>query len=102
MRKILTALAILMIAGLTQAAVTKTAPSGKTGCLACHEGIEDIRDDASVMMLQIKAIGAANGRNPLPVVVPCHRVVGSDGSLTGFAGGLPAKQLLLRLEGAIH
>lgn len=48
----------------------------------------------------VRAVGAANGRNPLPVVVPCHRVVGSDGSLTGFAGGLAAKELLLRLEGA--
>ena len=46
------------------------------------------------------AVGAANGRNPLPIVVPCHRVVGSDGSLTGFAGGLRAKQALLRLEGS--
>jgi len=49
----------------------------------------------------VRAVGAANGRNPLPIVVPCHRVIGSDGSLTGFAGGLEAKQVLLRLEGAI-
>ena len=49
----------------------------------------------------VRAVGAANGRNPLPIVVPCHRVIGSDGSLTGFAGGLEAKKLLLRLEGAI-
>ena len=49
----------------------------------------------------VRAVGAANGRNPLPVVVPCHRVIGSDGSLTGFAGGLDAKTLLLKLEGAI-
>ena len=46
-----------------------------------------------------RAVGLANGRNPLPIVVPCHRVVGSDGSLTGFGGGLPTKQKLLRLEG---
>ncbi|TDG12744.1 methylated-DNA--[protein]-cysteine S-methyltransferase [Seongchinamella unica] len=50
----------------------------------------------------VRAVGAANGRNPLPIVVPCHRVIGSDGSLTGFAGGLAAKQVLLRLEGAIE
>jgi methylated-DNA-[protein]-cysteine S-methyltransferase len=49
----------------------------------------------------VRAVGAANGRNPLPIVVPCHRVIGSDGSLTGFAGGLAAKQLLLEMEGAI-
>ncbi len=48
----------------------------------------------------VRAVGAANGRNPLPIVVPCHRVVGSDGSLTGFAGGLEAKKLLLDLEAA--
>ncbi len=46
----------------------------------------------------VRAVGAANGRNPIPIVVPCHRVVGSDGSLTGFAGGLDAKRLLVRLE----
>lgn len=45
-----------------------------------------------------RAIGAAVGRNPVAVIVPCHRVVGADGSLTGYAGGLPAKRALLRLE----
>ena len=50
----------------------------------------------------VRAVGAANGRNPLPIVVPCHRVVGSDGSLTGFAGGLEAKKVLLRLEGSMQ
>ena len=49
----------------------------------------------------VRAVGAANGRNPIPIVVPCHRVVGSDGALTGFAGGLAAKKKLLELEGAI-
>ncbi|MFF5212700.1 methylated-DNA--[protein]-cysteine S-methyltransferase [Streptosporangium sp. NPDC000396] len=46
----------------------------------------------------IRAVGAANGRNPIAVVVPCHRVVGSDGSLTGFSGGLARKRFLLDLE----
>ena len=46
----------------------------------------------------VRAVGAANGRNPLPIVVPCHRVVGSDGRLTGFAGGLAVKERLLALE----
>ncbi len=48
----------------------------------------------------VRAVGAANGRNPLPIVLPCHRVIGADGSLTGFGGGLPIKAALLRLEGA--
>jgi methylated-DNA-[protein]-cysteine S-methyltransferase len=47
-----------------------------------------------------RAVGAAVGRNPVSVIVPCHRVVGADGSLTGYAGGLPRKQALLALEGA--
>lgn len=45
-----------------------------------------------------RAVGAANGRNPLPIVIPCHRVLGSNGSLTGFGGGLEIKQFLLNLE----
>ena len=49
----------------------------------------------------MRAVGAANGRNPLPIVLPCHRVIGADGSLTGFGGGLPTKQFLLTLEGAL-
>ena len=47
----------------------------------------------------IRAVGAANGRNTLPIVIPCHRVIGSDGSLTGFGGGLATKSQLLKLEG---
>ena len=47
-----------------------------------------------------RAVGAANGRNPLPIVLPCHRVIGADGSLTGFGGGLETKRYLLDLEGA--
>ena len=48
----------------------------------------------------VRAVGAANGRNPLPVVLPCHRVIGADGSLTGFGGGLETKRYLLDLERA--
>ncbi|KFN44883.1 methylated-DNA--[protein]-cysteine S-methyltransferase [Arenimonas oryziterrae] len=47
----------------------------------------------------VRAVGAANGRNPLPILLPCHRVIGADGSLTGFGGGLPIKQFLLAHEG---
>ena len=49
----------------------------------------------------MRAVGAANGRNPIPLIIPCHRVVGANGSLTGFGGGVETKAFLLRLEGAI-
>jgi methylated-DNA-[protein]-cysteine S-methyltransferase len=49
----------------------------------------------------VRAVGAAVGRNPVSIVVPCHRVLGSDGSLTGYAGGLERKEALLRLEGEL-
>ena len=47
-----------------------------------------------------RAVGAANGQNPIAVIIPCHRVIGADGGLTGYGGGLERKELLLRLEGA--
>lgn len=46
----------------------------------------------------MRAVGAANGRNPIPIIIPCHRVIGSGGQLTGFGGGLDTKAALLRLE----
>lgn len=49
----------------------------------------------------IRAAGRANGANPISVIIPCHRVIGSDGSLVGYGGGLPRKQALLELEGAL-
>lgn len=48
-----------------------------------------------------RAVGAANGANPIPIIIPCHRAIGADGDLTGFGGGLDVKQYLLSLEGAI-
>ena len=48
----------------------------------------------------VRAVGNANSKNPIAIVVPCHRVIGRDGSLTGFAGGIEAKKILLRLENA--
>ncbi|MDN5896691.1 MAG: methylated-DNA--[protein]-cysteine S-methyltransferase [Nocardioides sp.] len=45
-----------------------------------------------------RAVGTANGRNPIPIVIPCHRVIGANGSLTGYAGGMERKQILLQLE----
>jgi methylated-DNA-[protein]-cysteine S-methyltransferase len=53
--------------------------------------------DANLM----RAVGLANGRNPISVVVPCHRVIGADGSMTGYGGGIPRKEWLLRHEGAL-
>jgi methylated-DNA-[protein]-cysteine S-methyltransferase len=49
-----------------------------------------------------RAVGLANGRNPIAVIVPCHRVIGADGSLTGFGGGLPRKEWLLTHEGSLR
>jgi len=49
----------------------------------------------------VRAVGAANGANPVPIIVPCHRVIGSDGSLTGYAGGLERKVKLLEIEEAL-
>jgi methylated-DNA-[protein]-cysteine S-methyltransferase len=46
----------------------------------------------------VRAVGAANGANPIPIIIPCHRVIGHDGGLTGFGGGLPLKKRLLELE----
>jgi len=48
----------------------------------------------------VRAVGAANGRNPIPIIVPCHRVIGSSGKLVGFGGGLEWKRMLLDLESA--
>jgi len=70
----------------------QTIPLGETRSyrdIACQIG----RPDA------VRAVGAANGRNPLPIVIPCHRVIGADGILTGFGGGLKTKLFLLELEG---
>ena len=69
----------------------QTIPYGKTatyGELAAELG----KPNAS------RAVGAANGRNPIPIVIPCHRVIGSNGKLTGFSGGLHIKEALLSLE----
>ncbi|PCK31352.1 methylated-DNA--[protein]-cysteine S-methyltransferase [Pseudoalteromonas piscicida] len=49
----------------------------------------------------VRAVGAANGKNPISIIVPCHRIIGANGKLTGYAGGLEAKEWLLRHEGII-
>ncbi|MFZ9041721.1 MAG: methylated-DNA--[protein]-cysteine S-methyltransferase [Ilumatobacteraceae bacterium] len=72
-------------------AVLRTVPYGET--ISYGEQASRLGDRN-----KSRAVGAANGRNPIPIVVPCHRVVGSDGRLTGFAGGLAAKAWLLDHE----
>ncbi len=70
-------------------------PSGKTW--SYRRLAEELGDRRAT-----RAVGAANGQNPIPVVIPCHRVIGSDGSLTGFGGGLERKRWLLQHEGALQ
>ena len=60
----------------------------------------DIARALGKRLVASRAVGLANGSNPISVIVPCHRVIGSDGSLTGYGGGLDRKEQLLRLEGA--
>lgn len=85
-------------------------PTGSEFQLAVWRGLRDIpygRTESYGELARrigrpkaIRAVGAANGANPLPIVVPCHRVIGADGSLTGYGGGLERKRTLLALEGA--
>jgi methylated-DNA-[protein]-cysteine S-methyltransferase len=87
----------------------KLAPTGTAFQLAVLNALQTIPFGETRSYLEIarqvgrpkavRAVGAANGRNPLPIVIPCHRVIGADGSLTGFGGGLETKLFLLELEG---
>jgi methylated-DNA-[protein]-cysteine S-methyltransferase len=86
------------------------APEGTAFQLATWKALREIPYGTTISYAELarrvgrpsasRAVGAANGANPLPIVVPCHRVIGADGSLTGFGGGLPVKRALLELEGA--
>jgi methylated-DNA-[protein]-cysteine S-methyltransferase len=88
------------------------APQGTAFQLATWRELANIAYGGTISYAQLaqrlsnpngtRAVGAANGRNPLPIVLPCHRVIGADGALTGFGGGLPTKEFLLRLEGALQ
>jgi methylated-DNA-[protein]-cysteine S-methyltransferase len=69
-------------------------PAGRTRCYG--DVAQQVGAPAAV-----RAVGTAIGRNPVSVIVPCHRVIGRDGTLTGYAGGLQRKQHLLRLEGVL-
>jgi methylated-DNA-[protein]-cysteine S-methyltransferase len=77
-------------------------PYGKTesyGELAARVDPDLFRTDCEPWQ-RARAVGAANGRNPVSIIVPCHRVIGADGSLTGYGGGLHRKRALLELEGS--
>ncbi len=98
-------------AGRRQAFDLPMAPQGTPFQLQVWEELVRIPFGATISYAQLaqrignpagtRAVGAANGRNPLPIVLPCHRVIGADGTMTGFGGGVPTKEFLLRLEGAL-
>ena len=81
-----------------QQAVWRALLSIAPGCTASYADISQAVGNPAA----VRAVGAAVGRNPVSIIVPCHRVVGTDGSLTGYAGGLDRKTALLRLEGALN
>ena len=84
------------------------APEGTSFQRAVWRQLQDIPYGATISYGELarrvgnpkasRAVGAANGANPIPIVIPCHRVIGANGKLTGFGGGLPIKQALLSLE----
>ena len=84
-------------------------PEGTTFQLEVWAALEEIPFGETISYMElarrvgnpdaVRAAGLANGKNPLPIVVPCHRVVGSDGSMTGYSGGLSTKESLLTHEG---
>ena len=87
-------------------------PEGTTFQLEVWAALEEIPYGETISYLElanrignpdaVRAVGLANGKNPLSIVVPCHRVIGSDGKLVGYGGGLPIKETLLKLEGALQ
>ena len=78
--------------------ILRTIPYGKT--MTYGQIAKELALRAGLPRMSAQAVGGAVGRNPVSVIVPCHRVVGSDGSLTGYAGGLERKLRLLQLERA--
>lgn len=76
-----------------------TIPYGKT--MTYGEIARKLAEKRGIARMSAQAVGGAVGRNKISIIVPCHRVIGSDGSLTGYAGGIDKKKTLLRLEGAV-
>ena len=77
--------------------ILKKIPYGRTA--AYGEIAKEIARQRGILRMSDQAVGGAVGRNPISILVPCHRVLGADGSLTGYAGGLDKKRFLLKLEG---
>jgi methylated-DNA-[protein]-cysteine S-methyltransferase len=84
------------------------APRGTEFQLACWNELQRIAYGSTISYSElarriarpnaVRAVGAANGANPIPIIIPCHRVIGANGKLTGYGGGLPIKEKLLALE----
>jgi len=79
-------------------AILRTIPYGET---TNYGAIAKRLEKKTGKRMSAQAVGGAGGRNPISIIVPCHRVIGANGSLTGYAGGLDKKEYLLELEGAI-
>lgn len=79
-------------------AILRTIPYGKT---ASYGTIAKRLEKSTGKRMAAQAVGGAVGRNPISILIPCHRVIGADGSLTGYAGGLDKKEYLLRIEGVL-
>lgn len=98
-------------AGRRKAFTLDTAPAGTTFQMRVWRALEAIPFGETRGYAELarqlgaptasRAVGRANGANPIPIVIPCHRVIGANGDLTGYGGGLDRKRLLLRLEGVI-
>ena len=80
-------------------AILQTIPFGET---TTYGAIAHRLEEDTGKRMSAQAVGGAVGRNPISIIIPCHRVIGADGSLTGYAGGLDKKEYLLALEGAIE
>lgn len=80
-------------------AILQTIPFGET---TTYGAITHRLEEDTGKRMSAQAVGGAVGRNPISIIIPCHRVIGADGSLTGYAGGLDKKEYLLALEGAIE
>lgn len=79
-------------------AILQTIPFGET---TTYGAIAHRLEEDTGKRMSAQAVGGAVGRNPISILIPCHRVIGADGSLTGYAGGLDKKEYLLRLEGVL-